>query len=42
MTVKEGGIYTIVETKTVDNVVWGRLKSGAGLDRFRRNTSKKI
>lgn len=26
----EPGVYTIVETKTVDGLVWGRLKSGAG------------
>lgn len=29
-TIKDGGVYTIVETRMVGNVKWGKLKSGAG------------
>lgn len=28
--IRDGGIYTIVETKKVGAAVWGRLKSGIG------------
>lgn len=29
-TIKKGGVYTIVEEKSVSGVKWGKLKSGAG------------
>ena len=28
--IRSGGVYTIVETKTVGSAVWGKLKSGVG------------
>lgn len=34
------GVYTIVETKTVDGKVWGKLKSGAGWICLTGNTDK--
>lgn len=40
--IKGGGIYTIVETKMVGNVQWGKLKSGAGWISLNSKYVKKV